>query len=144
MTVIRYRPFFDIDTELRTLQGEMNRLFGAINPLDDASFVPRAELSETQEHFQIRFELPGMSKEDLNVEVTPDSVRISGHRQEVTPADEALNHRSEFRYGAFERVIGLPAEVKHNETKATYENGILALTLPKRVAEDNAVHKVTF
>lgn len=144
MAVIRYRPFFDIDTELRTLQGEMNRLFGAINPLDDTSFVPRAELTETKTNFHIRFELPGIAKEDLSVEVTPDSVRISGHRKEVKPTDEALNHRTEFRYGAFERVIGLPAEVQHNETQAQYENGVLNLTLPKRIAEDKAVHKVTF
>lgn len=144
MAVIRYRPFFDIDTELRTLQGEVNRIFGAINPLDDSSFVPRAELTETPESFQICFELPGIAKEDLNVEVTPDSVRVAGHRKAVKPTEEALNHRTEFRYGAFERVIGLPTEVQHNETQAQYENGILRLTLPKRVTEDKTVHKVTF
>jgi HSP20 family protein len=143
MAIIHYRPFFDIDAEIRTLQNEVNRMFGAVNPLDKATFIPAAELVETPENICLRFELPGVDKANLNVEVTPNSVRISGQR--CAPSEEgALNQRSEFRYGSFERVVGLSQEVKHNETIADYSHGVLTLTLPKRIADHEVVHKVTF
>ncbi|KKI98487.1 Hsp20/alpha crystallin family protein [Prochlorothrix hollandica] len=144
MTLLHYRPLFDVDAELRTIQGEVNRIFGVVNPLNQSDFVPLAELVEMKDSFLLRLELPGVTKTDLNIEVTPDSVHISGQRQASTETAEILNERSEFRYGSFERVVGLPKEVKHNETKANYENGILTLTLPKRLSEENTVHKVTF
>ncbi len=142
MALVRYRPLFDLATEFRSLNDELNRLFHEASPLPEVGFVPAAELSETDEKIEVRLELPGMNKEDLTVEVTADAVRVSGERKSETHSESLGVKRSEFRYGSFERVINLPKEVVNTEVQADYTNGILTLSLPKRVHESQKVHKV--
>ena len=142
MSLIRYRPLFDLTTEFRTLQDELNRLLQENAPLPQLGFVPAAELSETNEALHLHLELPGINKEDVNVEVTLNSVRVSGERKTQNHSESQGMKRSEFRYGAFERVISLPVEVVNTEVVADYTNGILHLTLPKRMDESQKAHKV--
>ena len=142
MALVRYRPLFDLATEFRTLNDELNRLFQDGSPMPEVGFTPAAELSETATDIQVRVELPGMSKDDLNVEATASSVRISGERKSESHSESQGIKRSEFRYGSFERVINLPVEVLHTEVVASYTDGILSLTLPKRIDDSQKVHKV--
>ncbi len=142
MALIHYRPLFDLASNFRSLEDELNRIFTEVSPAHDAGFVPAAELSETPENLELRLELPGIKKEDLNVEVMADSVRISGDRKSTTHVNNQGFKRSEFRYGSFERVIGLPMEVVNTDVQAHYEDGILTLTLPKRIDEGKKPYKV--
>jgi len=144
MTLIRYRPLFDLSTEFRTLHDELNRFLQAPDSLPQVGFVPAAELSETPDAVHLCLELPGMNKEDLNVEVTATSVRVSGERKSESHSESQGLKRSEFRYGTFERTIPLPVEVLNTEVTADYTNGILNLSLPKRMDETKKVHKVQF
>lgn len=143
MALIRYSPFREIDT----LQREMNRLFDTISSSPETengglTFVPPAELSETSDAIHLKLEIPGMEPDNFDVQVTAESVSISGERRSQTITEQQGMTRSEFRYGQFRRVIPLPARVKNNEVQAEYKNGILQLNLPKAEEEKNKVVKV--
>ncbi len=144
MPLIRWEPFREIDT----LQREMNRLFDSIgtSSLDkekrNLGFVPPAEMTETADAVHLRLEVPGMEAKDLDIEVTAESVAISGERKEETKTEEKGMTRSEFRYGQFRRVISLPARINNQNVKAEYKDGILKLELPKAEEEKHKVVKV--
>ena len=143
MALIRWQPFQEIDT----LQREMNRLFDDVlaptNRRDNGfAFVPAAELKETPEALHLKLEVPGLDAKDLNIEVTADSVSISGERQSEVKSEEKGIFRSEFRYGKFQRVIPLHTQVDNQKVQAEYKDGILTLTLPKLEDERRKVVKV--
>ncbi|MCT7955349.1 Hsp20/alpha crystallin family protein [Laspinema palackyanum] len=143
MALIRYSPFREIDT----LQREMNRLFDTISSSPETensglTFIPPAEISETSDAIHLKLEIPGMDPEHFDVQVTAESVSISGERRSQTITEQQGMTRSEFRYGQFRRVIPLPARVKNTEVQAEYKNGILQLNLPKAEEEKNKVVKV--
>lgn len=143
MALIRWQPFQEIDA----LQREMNRLFDDVlapsgRRENGMAFMPAAELKETEDAIHLRLEVPGLEAKDLNVEVTADSVSISGERQSETKTEEKGVFRSEFRYGKFQRVIPLPAQIDNQNVQAEYKDGILKLTLPKMEDERRKVVKV--
>ncbi|AFZ34944.1 heat shock protein Hsp20 [Stanieria cyanosphaera PCC 7437] len=140
MTLVRYNPW----QEMNTLQRQLNRLFDdVLTPDNWAEFgnlakVPAAELSETDEAFHLKLEVPGMEAKDLDIQVMADRVAISGERR----SEIKEKTRSEFRYGKFSRVIPLPARIQNTNVTADYKDGILNLTLPKSEEEKNKVVKV--
>lgn len=143
MAIIRYSPF----QEIETLQRQMNRLFDDLfvptsSTNDKSCFVPAAELSETDEALYLKLEIPGMEPQDLDIQVTKDSVSISGERKEESKTENNGVTRSEFRYGKFERVIPLSKKIQNTDVTAEYKEGILTLTLPKAEEEQNRVVKV--
>lgn len=143
MALIRWQPFREIDT----LQREMNRLFDRMSfptELEDLGtvFVPAAEISQTPEAVHLKLEIPGIEAKDLDVQVTSESVSISGERKSETRTEEDGMTRTEFRYGKFQRVIPLPARIENTKVEAEYKDGILKLVLPKAEEEKNKVIKV--
>ena len=92
---------------MSSLQRQLNRLFDdALIPeswgdFSNLSKVPAAELTETEDALHLKLEVPGMSAKDLDIQVTADSVSISGERKEETKSEEKGVTRSEFRYGKF-------------------------------------------
>lgn len=144
MALIRWEPF----REIEQLQRQMNRLFDEIMPtsrgetIDGITFVPPAEMEETSDAIHLRLEIPGLDPKDLDVQVSADTVSISGERKSETKTEQKGMTRSEFRYGKFQRVIPLPARVQQNKVEAEYKNGVLKLTLPKAEEEKSKVVKV--
>jgi len=143
MQLIRWEPFREIDT----LQKEMNRLFESLtyhkgDGQDRISFIPPAEIEETPEAINLKLEIPGMEAKDLDIQVTTDSVSISGERKSETKTEEKGITRSEFRYGQFRRIIPLPTHIDNNNVQAEYKDGVLRLTLPKVEEEKHKVVKV--
>ena len=142
MAIVRYNPW----QEMNSLQRQLNRMFDdAVTPSfadNNLSKVPAAELTETEENFVLKLEVPGMQPADLNIEATHKSVSISGERKSETQSEAEGKTRSEFRYGSFQTVIPLPAKIQNTQVKAEYKNGILHLTLPKAEEEKNKVVKV--
>jgi HSP20 family protein len=139
----RWDPFHEMDT----LQRRMSRLFDRMLPTDGGertgiAFVPAAELEETDDAFKLKLEMPGMEAKDVNVEVTPEAVSITGERKSETTTEREGYTRSEFRYGKFQRVIPLPSTVKHQQVQAEYKDGILRLNLPKEESEKQKAFKV--
>jgi HSP20 family protein len=143
MALTRWEPFREVDT----LQRQMNRLFDSLMTTDGGenvsfSFVPAAEMQETEDAIHLRLEIPGMEAKDLDLQVTAEAVSISGERKSETKTEEKGVTRSEFRYGKFQRVIPLPARIQNDKVQAEYKNGVLNLTLPKAESEKNKVVKV--
>lgn len=157
MAITRWEPFQEIERwepfhwepmrEIEHLQRRMNRLFERVFPNSDGgvsalNFIPSAEMEETADAIRLRLEIPGLESKDLNVEVTEESVSISGDRKSETTTEEKGVVRSEFRYGKFERVIPLPAHVQNDKAQAEYKNGILTLTIPKVEGEKKKSVKI--
>ncbi len=144
MAIIRWEPFREIDS----LQRQINRLFDSLTPTTTngegfgVAFIPSAEMHETADAIHLKLEVPGMEAKDLDVQVTAESVTISGERKEESKSDEKGVTRTEFRYGQFRRVIPLSTRIQNDKVQADYKNGILSLTLPKAEAEKNKVVKV--
>jgi HSP20 family protein len=113
MALMRWEPFSEIDS----LQKEMNRLFNSLAPRTSeglsSAFIPAAEMEETPEEIHLKLEVPGMDAKDIDIQVSADSVSISGERKEESKTEEQGVMRSEFRYGSFRRVIPLPARVQN-------------------------------
>lgn len=143
MRLVPYSPF----REIETMQRQMNRLFdnlvGFTEDGYNTSFIPAAEIEETEQALHLKLEVPGLEPQDLNVEVTADAVSITGERKSESRTEEQGMVRSEFRYGKFQRVIPLPTRIQNNNVQAEYKDGILHLTLPKTEEEKNKVVKVT-
>jgi HSP20 family protein len=144
MNLIRWQPL----EETEYLQRSMNRLFDSLNVTNGEgknlrhSFVPAAEIQETAEAINLSLEAPGMNAKDLDIQVTADTVSISGERKEETVTEDKRMTRTEFRYGRFQRVIPLPARIQNTNVHAEYKDGILKLVLPKAEEEKNKIVKV--
>ncbi|NES02014.1 MAG: Hsp20/alpha crystallin family protein [Okeania sp. SIO2F4] len=143
MAIVRFSPWREIDS----WQKEMNRLFDTLAPTTNGegkgiAFTPAAEMQETEDTIDLKLEIPGLEAKDLDVQVTAEAVAIKGERRQESQTESQGMTRSEFRYGAFQRVISLPVRVQNDQVKADYKDGILHLHLPKAEAEKNKVVKV--
>ncbi|MCC7424774.1 MAG: Hsp20/alpha crystallin family protein [Planctomycetaceae bacterium] len=119
----------------QSLRDEMEDLFGRFLTDGGADGVqmirPSLDLSETDSNVQIRVDVPGMKAEDIDIEVSGNTLRISGQRKEEKEEKGKTWHRVERRSGSFARTVTLPCEVKENQAKAEYADGVLTLSLPK-------------
>jgi HSP20 family protein len=119
------------------LQKDMNRLFGEspMRRLRTAPSFPAINVWAAEESAMITAEMPGVSKDDLEINVTGDTLTLSGSRNPDELPEDAHYHRRERSYGDFNRSIQLPYTVDVNKVKATFKNGILKVELPRVEAE---------
>jgi HSP20 family protein len=94
---------------------------------------PRTNLYDSGDHLEIRAEVPGMAKDDLNIKIQGNYLEISGTRKSDAPENYKV-HRIERRPASFTRSLTLPSEVNTDQVDATLKNGILHLVLPKSEA----------
>ena len=130
MTLVRWNPM----RSLISLPNEIDRFFGDIG-LDlkdfDTIWRPHVDLSESEDLYEVKAELPGMKKEDIKVEVHDNVLTLTGEKKQEEKSDKKNYHRIERSYGKFERSFRLPKKVKAEEIKARYKNGILTIDIPK-------------
>ncbi len=120
---------------MRRFTDEMDRFFEGTLPsgrgLSSLTvWSPPIEVSEQDGHLSVCAELPGLKKEDVKVEVTPEGITISGQRKREEEERQGHIYRSERYYGAFRRTIPLPDDAQVDQAKATFENGLLTVTIP--------------
>ncbi len=143
MALIRWQPFREMDS----LQRDMNRLFEAFAPMEQGSmqqsFMPLAEMEETDDAIHLKVEIPGMKADDLDVQVTNEAVTITGERKTESKSEKNGMKRSEFRYGRFNRTIPLSTSIDNTNVKGDYQDGILTLELPKLQKEENQAKKIS-
>jgi HSP20 family protein len=96
-----------------------------------AAYAPPIDLKENEKEFILRAELPGLHKEDLEIDITSESVSLQGERKEDTESAEVCYRCRESKYGAFRRKVELPQPIVPESAKARLESGILTLVLPK-------------
>ena len=123
--------------EMDRLQQDMNRLFGdvSVNRTRKASSFPAINVWAAEESARVTAEIPGVGKDDLDINVTGDTLTLSGVRSQDDLPEGARYHRQERRYGEFNRSIQLPYTVDVNKVKAVFKNGVLSVDLPRVEAE---------
>ena len=131
MAIIRWDPF----REMTNLQGQVNRLADSLWSGRQESWVPAVDVFDTKEAVVLKAELPGMKVDDIQIEVDDNVLTIKGERSFEEKVDEERYYRVERRYGSFQRSLALPQGVKADEIRATYEDGVLQVTVPKSEAE---------
>ena len=129
-TLVRWEPF----RELAQLQGEMGRF---VNGLLDGqtrgsqTWVPTLDVWETENDLVYAFDLPGMTEDQISIEVHDDTLTVSGQREKTTQEQGDRFYRFERRFGSFARGVGLPAGVDEARISASYTNGVLEVHVPK-------------
>ena len=123
------------------LHNEMGRIFGDLFDSDEngtdtekTAWIPTVDVSETENGFEIRAELPGVSENDVNVSVTDNRLTIKGEKRQEAETDDKNYHRVERRYGSFQRSFTLPRHVETDAIKAQFTDGVLTLEIPKAAA----------
>jgi HSP20 family protein len=117
-------------TEMNRLQREMESLFGGQTATQDL-WAPAVDVEETPDHLVFRAELPGMSREAIDVELEDGVLTIQGEKKEEEREENAQGLLYERRWGTFTRRFTLPRAVDANSITATYNNGILTVRVPK-------------
>ncbi len=137
MAIIRYTdPFRD----LATMQERMNRLFEdflgrGTTPEEGfapATWPPAVDIYETDDSVVVKAELPGFSREQIDLEVRDRVLTLRGERKAEKEVKGERYHRMERAYGAFQRSFSLPSGVEEEKISATLKNGVLEIVLPKR------------
>lgn len=134
MAIVRWEPLRD----LSSLQGEMNRLFntafegsGATDQRGLRRWAPAMDVVETGGHFVLRADLPGMSEEDVSIEVEDQTLTISGERKADSDLREEGFHRVERAFGGFSRSLTLPKGIDPEAVAASFDRGVLEVRVPK-------------
>lgn len=139
MTLVRYnRPNRDLMS--KNFSDIMDEFFNDAVRSNRDTFVPGIDISETDDQFLISAELPGMEKDDIEISLENRNLTISGERKFEKKEDGKKFHRVETRYGSFNRSFQLPDNVDEESIEATYENGLLNISIDK--AEDKVKKKI--
>jgi HSP20 family protein len=136
MALVRWDP----TRELNSLQGEMNRLFnsffdtpgqGSGTEAGTRRWLPPMDLLETGDHFVLRADLPGVSQDDVKIELEDNVLTVSGERKAEHEERKEGWHRIERASGSFTRQLTLPEGVDANAIEASFDRGVLEIRIPK-------------
>ncbi len=134
MALIRWEPA----RELGTIQNEMNRLFNNFfetpSPSSNGAYrrwIPAMDLVETETDFVLRADLPGLSEQDVNIELEDNVLTISGERKAEHEERKEGYYRVERSSGEFRRSLTLPEGVDPESVQATFDRGVLEVRVPK-------------
>jgi HSP20 family protein len=129
MSIIRYNTN---DFTPTTFSALVDKFFNdSLARSGGSAFVPKVDIVETADAFEVHLAVPGISKEDFKIELNDNYLTVSGERKFSTEKKDKNYHTIETQYGAFNRSFSLPDNVDASKINAKYNNGILELTIPK-------------
>jgi HSP20 family protein len=129
---------------LNDLQREIDRVFGEFFPSREggdestsrqAVWAPRTDLVETEDSYRLHLDVPGLSKEDLNINYKDNQLTVSGERTSDRTEEGEEYVRVERSFGQFYRAFTLPRTVNAENITASYDNGVLTISVPKTEKE---------
>jgi HSP20 family protein len=137
--------FDDMFEEMKRLQREINRSFGDFWESDSFKALPDytgrkgalsmrsplTDLEETDKEVIAKFEMPGIDKKDIQLNITPDKIEVKVEKKQEAKVEKKGFYREERSYRGFYRAMVLPSEVLAEKAKAKYKDGILEVTMPK-------------
>ena len=143
--------YFDsIHNELNNLLRDtiLNPMFS--NPLSlkkNSVWRPAVEVKQSKTEYKVKVQLPGVKKDDIEVELDNDfmtiTAKIEEEKEQKEEQEENLRyHTCEFRYGKYQRTISFDQPVKGADATAKYKNGVLKITIPKQNTEDYKPRKI--
>jgi HSP20 family protein len=138
MTIVRWEPL----RELSTLQSDMNRFFNAMFDAPGTGagggqagalrrWTPAMDLAETEAAFVLRADLPGVSQEDVQIELEDTVLTVSGERKADHDTKGEGFYRVERSFGQFSRSLTLPKGVDAEAIAASFTDGVLEVRIPK-------------
>ncbi len=146
MTLIRWRPLRDVTawnpatdvvSEFSNFHHDIDRMFDKFiygGTSDDglaSTWLPPVDIVERENEYAVNVELPGVKKEDVKITLKDDVLTIHGEKKQEKETEDKNCRRSERAYGSFQRSFTLPTSVKSDKIEASYDHGILTITLPK-------------
>lgn len=142
MTLVRWSPL----REMMAMHEQMNRLMNETSgrtsdEFDYGTWLPAVDLKEEEGRYTLEVELPGISREDIEIHLENGILTIRGERRFQKDAQKENYHRIERAYGKFSRTFSLPTRVNADGIAATYRDGILEVVVPK--AEESKPKKIT-
>ena len=99
--------------------------------VSNRNWVPPVDIQETEEGYRLQAELPGLTKEDIDITLENNVLRLSGERKFERDVKNESFHRVERTYGTFSRAFSLPQQVNAEGVQAGFENGVLTILVPK-------------
>ncbi|MBU6376145.1 MAG: Hsp20/alpha crystallin family protein [Bdellovibrionales bacterium] len=147
LSLFRSSPFRD----LNRLQRQIDRIFDEFSTSwneelmapswgHEVAFRPACEVQETDSHYLLSLDLPGVKKEDIKVELLGSELVVSGQRKEEHEAKTATSYQMERSYGSFSRAFTVPQGTKPEQVETDYQNGVLRIAVPK--LEAAKTHKI--
>ena len=134
MGLIKYKRNFEPFPN--SFNGLVDRFFNDAVQNNGSRFIPSVDVVESDKNYEIHVAIPGIDKNDINLEINDDTLSISGERK-ITAQDNEKNYRSiETQYGSFKRTFQLPKDVNVSKIDASYNNGILKVELPKDLKKE--------
>ena len=132
MALVRWDPVRELDS----LQGDMNRLFDRFFEGRTANgtarrWIPAMDLVETEDHLILRGDLPGLTEDDVEIEIKDNVLTVSGERKAEHEDTNEGYHRVERAFGSFSRSLSLPHGIDPERVEASFENGVLEVEIPK-------------
>ena len=144
MALIRWEPV----RELNTIQSEMNRLFNTLFEAPPGNggaaqrrWIPAMDLVETDDDLVLRADLPGLSEDDVKIEVEDNVLTISGERRAEHEERKEGYYRVERASGSFARSLTLPEGIDPERVRASFDRGVLEVRIPR--PEQRKPRKVT-
>jgi len=136
--VTPWRPFMDLARWERDMERMMEDFFGRRPRWPERWFgneleitAPAVDVFEEKDEIVVKAELPGMDKENIEVNLTDHHLTIKGEKKKEEEVKEENYYRAERSYGSFLRTLELPKDVHADKVKASFKNGILEVRLPK-------------
>ena len=134
MSMVRFDPF----RELATMQDRINRIFGDAytRRFDDdltqrGEWFPPVDIYENaNQEIVLKAELPGISREDIDLRVENNTLTLRGERKRDTEVKQEQYHRIERSYGSFSRSFSLPSRIDTEKVRADFKEGVLSIVLP--------------
>lgn len=122
--------------DLSRMQSELDRLFDGFFPRTTndenvSSWSPRADLQDSDEAYIVELDVPGLTKDDININFHEGVLTVSGERKSETKDEGTDFVRVERRFGHFYRSFTLPKQVQDDAILANYKDGVLKITVPK-------------
>ena len=138
MSIIRYNPNDFVPSTFSSL---VDRFFHeSLARTGGSVFVPKVDVIENDSAYEVQVAVPGLNKEDFKIEINEGDLTVSGERKFSNEKKDKNFHAIETQYGSFTRSFTLPENADGAKISATYNNGILALVIPK---DDKKVLKQT-
>jgi HSP20 family protein len=137
-------PFASLHREVNRLFDDVVRGTGlsvASAPTGGAVLAPRMNVSETDEEIRVTAELPGVSEQDIHVELRDDVLTIRAEKKEQRREEKENFHFVERSFGTFQRSLELPFKIAPDQVRARFADGVLTVTLPKGAQQEQA-HRI--
>jgi HSP20 family protein len=130
-TVVRWEPLRDVAALQNEMSRMMNSLFTGGGNGETRPWVPPVDAWETEKEVVYAFDLPGISKDEISIELEDGALTVSGERERTNEHMDDHAYRYERRFGSFTRTIGLPAGVEEKDVAADYQDGVLEVRVAK-------------